>query len=517
MNTFKTEDGTSLFYKDWGTGQPIVFSHGWLLSSDAWDAQMLFLGQQGYRVIAHDRRGHGRSEQTWGGNHMDTYADDLAGLLDYLDVRDAVLVGHSTGGGEVARYLGRHGSARIAKVVLISAVPHIMLKSAINPKGTPIEVLDGIRAGLASNRAQFYRDFAIPFFGYNREGAKISAGVQDSFWMQGMLGGIKAQYDCIEQFSETDFHEDLAKIDVPTVVLQGDDDQIVPLEDSGALTARLVKGALLKVYPGFPHGMPVTHAEPINKDLLAFIQTGKVDGTTRKPHSRGRSSTPRPQRPDTWTANDMDTAVALRCSVLRRTMAEGAPSSARLEAFSDEVVAVIHHHHGAGDQGTACRRQRGFTPSRAGTGHLSTLLAFTGIYWLNHQHLVRRTEQAGHAMQCANLGFLFCLSLLPLSTAYVVDKALSGFAVAVYAASLLIVALSFMGLRMTVHGHLNRQNALDSRDRKGLRNHLISLALYAGSIAAALYYPKMVLVFIAVLTFFWALPNLSLHQAKQCG
>ena len=276
MNTFTTTDGISIYYKDWGMGQPVVFSHGWPLSADAWDAQMLFLLQQGFRVVAHDRRGHGRSEQTSLGNHMDVYADDLAQLMEKLDLREAVLVGHSTGGGEVARYLGKYGSKRVAKAVLISAVPPIMLKSASNPNGTPIEVLDGIRQGLATNRAQFYRDFTVPFFGYNREGAKISQGLQDSFWMQGMLGGIKSQYDCIEQFSETDFHGDLAKIDIPTLVMQGDDDQIVPLADSGALTAKLVKGAALKVYPGLPHGMPVSHPGPINQDLFDFIRTGSV-------------------------------------------------------------------------------------------------------------------------------------------------------------------------------------------------------------------------------------------------
>ncbi len=278
-NFFTTADGVQIFYKDWGKGQPVVFSHGWPLSADTWDPQMLFLLQHGFRVIAHDRRGHGRSEQTSEGNTMNQYADDLAQLVQKLDLQDAVLVGHSTGGGEVARYIGRHGSSRVAKAVLISSVPPIMVKSASNPGGTPIEVLDGLRQGLASNRAQFYRDFTIPFFGYNREGAKPSQGVQDSFWALGMMGSIQAQYECIKQFSETDFHGDLAKFDVPTLVLQGDDDQIVPVADSGELTAKLVKGALLKIYPGFPHGMPVTHAELINKDLLSFIQSGKVEGS----------------------------------------------------------------------------------------------------------------------------------------------------------------------------------------------------------------------------------------------
>lgn len=277
MSTFQTADGTEIFYKDWGTGQPIVFSHGWPLSADAWDAQMLFFGQHGYRVIAHDRRGHGRSAQTWSGNDMNTYADDLAALLEHLDLENVVLIGHSTGGGEVARYLGRHGSKRVAKAVLVSAVPPIMLKSPTNPNGTPIEVFDGLRAGLAGNRAQFFYDFAVPFFGFNRDGAKLEEGTRHSFWMQGMLGGVKPLYDCIQQFSETDFHADLAKIDVPTLILQGDDDQIVPLQDSGELTAKLVKGALLKVYPGFPHGMPVTHADPINQDLLSFIELGTVN------------------------------------------------------------------------------------------------------------------------------------------------------------------------------------------------------------------------------------------------
>jgi non-heme chloroperoxidase len=273
MNTFKTKDGVSLFYKDWGTGQPITFSHGWPLSADAWDAEMLFLGQNGYRVIAHDRRGHGRSEQTWDGNDMDTYADDLAELIEYLDLKDIVMIGHSTGGGEVARYIGRHGTSRVTKAVLMSAVPPIMVKSDSNPGGTPIGAFDDIRKGVAGDRSQFYLDLAVPFFGFNREGAKVSQGAIESFWLQGMLGGVKGQYDCVKAFSETDFREDLAKIDVPTLVMHGDDDQIVPFADAGALTAKLVKGAELKVYKGFPHGMPVVHSDVISQDLLEFIRS----------------------------------------------------------------------------------------------------------------------------------------------------------------------------------------------------------------------------------------------------
>ena len=273
MSTFVTKSGVSLYYKDWGKGQPIVFSHGWPLTADAWDAQMQYFGERGYRVIAHDRRGNGRSEQTWDGNTMDVYADDLAELIEHLDLKDMIMVGHSTGGGEVARYIGRHGSKRVAKAVLISAVPPIMLKSESNPNGTPIEALDGIRSGVAGNRSQFYLDLTGPFFGFNRPGAKDSMGTRQSFWLQGMMGSIKSQYDTIKQFSETDFHADLAKMDVPTLVMQGDDDQIVPIAASGELTAKLVKGAQLKVYKGFPHGMPVSEAETINKDLLAFIQS----------------------------------------------------------------------------------------------------------------------------------------------------------------------------------------------------------------------------------------------------
>ncbi|RXH57581.1 alpha/beta fold hydrolase [Granulicella sibirica] len=273
MNTITVKDGTTIYYKDWGTGQPIVFSHGWPLNADAWDAQMLFLGQQGYRVIAHDRRSHGRSSQTWSGNEMDTYADDLAALFDTLDLKNAVMVGHSTGGGEVARYLGRHGSRRVAKAVLIGAVPPLMLKTGANPGGLPLSVFDGIRAGVVNDRSQFFLDLSMPFYGYNRPGAKISEGVKENFWFQGMQSGVKGCYDCIKAFSETDFTEDLKKIDIPTLVLHGEDDQIVPFPDSGAMTARLVKNAKLKVFPGYPHGMCQIHADDINAELLAFIKS----------------------------------------------------------------------------------------------------------------------------------------------------------------------------------------------------------------------------------------------------
>lgn len=273
MATVKTRDGTEIFYKDWDTGQPIVFSHGWPLSGDDWDAQMIFFRSQGFRVIAHDRRGHGRSTQTDTGNEMDTYADDLQAVFEALDLRGAVLIGHSTGGGEVARFLGRHGTSRVARAVLIGAVPPVMLKSDSNPGGLPIEVFDGIRAGLAANRAQFYRDLPSgPFYGFNRPGATVHAGVIDNWWRQGMMGGIKAQYDCVKAFSETDFTEDLKKIDIPTLVMHGDDDQIVPIDDSARISSTLLPQGVLKVYPGFPHGMATTHADVINADLLAFIR-----------------------------------------------------------------------------------------------------------------------------------------------------------------------------------------------------------------------------------------------------
>jgi non-heme chloroperoxidase len=274
MSTITTKDGVTLFFKDWGSGQPIVFSHGWPLSSDDWDNQMMFFLNRGFRVIAHDRRGHGRSTQTAQGHDMDHYADDLEALTSHLNLKNAVHVGHSTGGGEVAHYLGRHGESRVAKAVLISAVPPIMVKTPANPGGLPKEVFDGFQAQLAANRAQFYRDLpAGPFYGFNRPGAKVSEGVIQNWWRQGMMGGIKAHYDGIVAFSQTDFTPDLKKISVPTLVMHGDDDQIVPYADSGPLSAKLVKNATLKTYKGFPHGMCTTQADTINADLLAFIQS----------------------------------------------------------------------------------------------------------------------------------------------------------------------------------------------------------------------------------------------------
>lgn len=264
----------NIYYKDWGSGQPIVFSHGWPLTADSWEAQMFFLAAQGFRCIAHDRRGHGRSSQTWDGNEMDTYADDLAALIEQLDLKDAVLIGFSTGGGEVTRYIGRHGTKRVAKVGLISAVPPLMVKTAANPIGLPLEVFDGLRAGSLANRAQLYQDIASgPFFGFNRPGATPSQGIIDSFWLQGMLGGHKSTYDCIKAFSETDFTEDLKKFDVPTLIIHGDDDQIVPIEAAGKSSAKLVKNAKLIIYPGAPHGITDTHKDQLNANLLAFIKS----------------------------------------------------------------------------------------------------------------------------------------------------------------------------------------------------------------------------------------------------
>jgi non-heme chloroperoxidase len=273
MSSFTGADGTHFFFKDWGSGQPVVFSHGWPLTSDAFEDQMFFLASNGYRCIAMDRRGHGRSGQPWNGNDMDTYADDLAALVQALDLKRAIHVGHSTGGGEVARYIGRHGEKRVAKAVLISAVPPIMLKSDENPLGTPIDAFDAIRKGVQADRSQFFKDLARPFYGYNRAGAKVSQGVVDSFWLQGMMGGLKGLYDCITAFSETDFRADLSQVEVPTLILHGDDDQIVPLQASSPLSAKLVKGSVLKIYPGAPHGMCTTLKDQINEDLLKFIRS----------------------------------------------------------------------------------------------------------------------------------------------------------------------------------------------------------------------------------------------------
>lgn len=272
MSAITVKDGTQIYYKDWGSGQPVVFSHGWPLSADAFEDQMFFLAHRGYRCIAHDRRGHGRSSQPWTGNEMDTYSDDLATLVEKLDLKNAIHVGHSTGGGEVARYIGRHGTTRVAKAVLISAVPPLMVKTAANPAGLPIEAFDQLRAAVLTDRAQFFRDLSAPFYGYNRPGAKISQGVRDSFWLQGMLCGHNAAYDCIKVFSETDFTEDLKKFDVPTLILHGDDDQIVPIGAAALLSSKLVKGATLKVYPGAPHGMCTTLKDKVNEDLLAFFK-----------------------------------------------------------------------------------------------------------------------------------------------------------------------------------------------------------------------------------------------------
>ena len=275
MSTIQVKDGTTIYYKDWGTGPVITFSHGWPLCSDAWDGQMLFLAQHGFRVVAHDRRGHGRSSQASTGNDMDGYADDLAAVIEALDLKNVIAVGHSTGGGEVARYIGRHGTERLAKAVLIAAVPPLLLKSATNPDGIPIEVFDGLRSALARDRSQFYKDFAVMFYGANRPGAKVSQGTLDQFWLWSMQAGLKNSYDSIKAFSETDFTEDLKKFDVPTLVMHGEDDQVVPIKESAKRSARLIKGAVEIYYPGLPHGLTSTHQDLVNRDLLAFCQEAR--------------------------------------------------------------------------------------------------------------------------------------------------------------------------------------------------------------------------------------------------
>ena len=275
MSTITVKDGTTIYYKDWGTGPVVTFSHGWPLSSDAWDGQMLYLVQQGFRVVAHDRRGHGRSSQASAGNDMDGYADDLAALIEALDLKDITMVGHSTGGGEVTRYIGRHGTKRVAKAVLIAAVPPGMVKSPANPEGLPIELFDGLRTGLANDRSQFYKEFALPFFGANRPGAKVSQGLLDQFWLVSMQGGLKNIYESVKAFSETEFHDDLKKFDVPTLLMHGEDDQIVPINLSSRKSATLIPGAAEIYYPGLPHGLTATHGDLVNRDLLAFCQQSK--------------------------------------------------------------------------------------------------------------------------------------------------------------------------------------------------------------------------------------------------
>ena len=289
MPTITTRDGAKIFYKDWGKGQPVVFSHGWPLNADAWDDQLFFFASNGYRAIAHDRRGHGRSTQTWNGNDMDTYADDLAALVEELDLRSAIHIGHSTGGGEVARYIGRHGTERVAQAVLVGAVPPGMLKTAKNPEGVPIEAFDQIRAGVKTDRSQFYKDLSAPFYGANRPGSKVSQGVRDAFWLLSMQAGFPAAYECIKAFSESEFTEDLKKFDVPTLVIHGDDDQIVPINVGGLRSAKMIKGATLKVYKGAPHGLMTTHKEQFNTDLLGFARQQPEAAASAR---RGASTAP---------------------------------------------------------------------------------------------------------------------------------------------------------------------------------------------------------------------------------
>ncbi len=290
MSTVTTKDGAEIYYKDWGAGQPVVFCHGWPLSSEAWAGQMLFLAQHGYRAIAHDRRGHGRSSQTSSGNDMNSYADDLAAVIDHLDLKNAVLVGHSTGGGEVTRYVGRYGTKRVEKLILIAAVPPIVVKTDANPEGLPIEVLDGLRASLAKDPSQFYKDLAIMFYGANRAGAKVSQGVLDQFWLWSMQAGLKSVYECIKAFSETDFTEDLKKFDVPTLVLHGEDDQIVPVKDSSKKSAKLIRGATEIYYPGAPHGITATHQDRVNSDLLEFLKKGRKTSKAEVPADRSETT-----------------------------------------------------------------------------------------------------------------------------------------------------------------------------------------------------------------------------------